>query len=282
MIKNKVFQFLNTRYGFALRPTVQAHLFDKQLKVIKGTIPHKPDYDDAWSFALAHHSKIVFDVGANIGQSALLILCAGTVEKILLIDPNPQALGLAAENLFLNNLSGNAIFVPAFAADHPHETVKFWTIGTGAAGSMFANHAQSARRRNHSQTVPTMTLDFLSKYYDLIPDYIKVDVEGAESPVLAGASQIAQKQCCKFLVEMHSNPDLPMKTNATKIINWSKKHHYRVWYLKEHNLLLSPEQIQHRGRCHLLLLPAHLPFPGYLKTIAQGSELDSVFRKELH
>ncbi|KAA3663535.1 MAG: FkbM family methyltransferase [Chloroflexi bacterium] len=278
-LKNKLFHFLNGRYGLTLRPTVHTTLLNKQLNVIKGTIPPDPDYDTAWSLAMAHHAKIVFDVGANIGQSALTILCVPTVEKIVLIDPNPRALGQAAENLFLNNLANNAIFVPAFAADRENETVKFWTVDNGAAGSMFANHAQSAKQLNRSSNVPTITLDSLSDHYGLMPDYIKVDVEGAESLVLAGAVQIAQKQTCQFLVEMHSNHDLTMRDNAAKIINWCRSNAYRAWYLKEHCLLEDPALIAHRGRCHLLLLPEKRPFPPYLKTIEQGAPLTSVHLK---
>jgi hypothetical protein len=124
--------------------------------------------------------------------------------------------------------------------------------------------------------VPTLTLDSLSEYYGLIPDYVKIDVEGAESLVLVGATKIANKKVCKFLVEMHSSQELLMETNAFKILTWCKNNNYNAWYLKNHELLEDPKQIQHRGRCHLLLLPNHFPFPGYLKGISQGDNLGSL------
>ena len=79
--------------------------------------PHVPDYDDAWLYACARHCEIVFDVGANIGQSALLMLLSNSVKRAVLVDANWEALAVAAENLIRNQLSASCQFVHAFAGD---------------------------------------------------------------------------------------------------------------------------------------------------------------------
>ena len=270
IFKLKLLNYLETKYGVCFRKIIRKQILNKKLFLIDGTVRETADYDDAWSFALACNSEIIFDVGANIGQSSIPILCSKTIKKIVLIDPNPKALSVAAENVFLNNLSANCIFISAFASNSLGDNIDFWTIGCGAAGSVYESAAKSAKMINSCYNVPTITLDYLCEYYGLTPDYTKIDVEGAEIQVLEGAVNIAAKSQCKFLVEMHSSPELTMRKNALMILEWCDQNKYNAYYLKEHILLDGPEMIEHRGRCHLLLLPEKFDFPKYLININQG------------
>ncbi|MCK5923349.1 MAG: hypothetical protein KAG66_20605, partial [Methylococcales bacterium] len=104
-LKLRLLDRLNSQFGITLRPQETVELMGRSLTVIKGSIRLESDYDDAWSWALASRSEIIFDIGANIGQSALLMLQSPIIKKLYLVDPNPEALSFAAENLFLNNLS---------------------------------------------------------------------------------------------------------------------------------------------------------------------------------
>lgn len=262
--------------GLFYSRTIDEMLLGEKYKVLRGTFKDKPDYDDGWIFALAQEAKTVFDVGSNIGQAAMLIMHSMKVEEIVLIDPNPSALAMAATNLIVNGRSSNARFVCAFASEESGENVEFFTIGVGAAGSMYSGHAKTASKVHASYSVPTITLDGLSQKYALIPDLIKIDTEGAESQVLNGAVDIAQHQKTKFLVEMHSQPELGMVENATKVLDWCQVNHYQSWYLKEKQRLTDPAQIAHRGRCHLLLIPINESFPRYLIPIKQGERLEAV------
>ena len=64
---------------------------------------------------------------------------------------------------------------------------------------------------------------------------------------------------------MHSNAELTMEDNTSKILKWCKEVGYEAWYLKTNEKLFSAEIIKHRGRCHLLLIPEKLNYPEYLK-----------------
>jgi hypothetical protein len=103
-----------------------------------------------------------------------------------------------------------------------------------------------------------------------------VDVEGAESKVLEGCQRIARQGRTRFLVEMHSNDELAMTENARLILAWCEQLDYAAWYLKIHEELTTPEQLQDRGRCHLLLQPAGWDYPDWLKGIEQGASLRNV------
>jgi FkbM family methyltransferase len=267
---------LERTFGLLLRKKVHENILNKPFFLVKGTFREIADYDDAWLLALAHEAKNVYDVGCNIGQSSLLLLWPGKVENILLVDPNPSALSVCAENLIFNGLSHKACFVCAFASSEAGKMVDFFTVGTGAAGSMFQNHAVTARNVGSSLSVSTISLDSLYLQYGILPDLVKIDVEGAESLVLNGAKEIATQHKTRFHVEMHSFPKQPMEVNAMKVMEWCKSTDYIPWYLKEKVVLEDPRQIAKRGRCHLLLLPTGTPFPVYLKSLQQGDSLQKV------
>ncbi|MDQ3819688.1 MAG: FkbM family methyltransferase, partial [Acidobacteriota bacterium] len=153
-------------------------------------------------------------------------------------------------------------------------TVKFWTVGTGAAGSLYKSHARSAAKSNSFMEVPTVTIDSLCDLYGIIPDLVKIDVEGAEQQVLHGSRKCALQAKSRFLVEMHSNPDIPMAKNAAGVLEWCRAVGYLAWYLKEATCCENPQQVEHRGRCHLLLQPSGWEYPVWLRGIKQSADLE--------
>lgn len=258
------------------QPWENIGLLGKTFHVRAGTIRKEPDYDDAWLLACALNSKIIFDVGSNIGQAAILMLQNPRVEQIVLFDPNPAALSQAAENLIYNNLSEKAHFVCTFIGDQDDNSIPFWTVGIGAAGSLFKGHSHTAARKNSSYFVSTMTLDSLAKRCNIFPDFIKIDVEGAENLVLEGSTTLARNYSPRYLVEMHAQPELTMVENARKVIEWCRTVKYKAWYMTESMELIKPEQIAHRGRCHIFLQSDREQYPAWLRDIQQGAALDIV------
>lgn len=278
----RLLNYLEQAKGITITHTETAYILDKVYTVVKGSIREKPDYDDAWLLALAKDAHKVFDIGCNLGQSALLILHSGQVNEILLVDPDPDALSKAAQNLIYNNWSQQARFKCAFVSNKQDEQIYFYSTPRGAASSMYASHATTATNLEMKKLVSTTTIDYLVDAFNTVPDLIKIDTEGAERLVLQGAVKLAKRQSTRFFVEMHSNVELSMHDNAQAILAWCGQVNYRAWYLKEKIELISPETISHRGRCHLLLLPIQEEFPDYLTYINQGSSLKHVPHNHLH
>jgi len=274
-MKKRLINFLEKHFGLSLRKKSIGKVLDREFHYV--AISYEvPDYDDAWILALGLHSKIVFDVGANIGKSAFLFFYGNSVQELFLIDPNPLALSIAAENMILNNLSRHVRFINTFVSDTENEKVKFYTIGSGAAGSMYKSHAKSAGKMNLFLQVQTCTIDSLILEYSVIPDLVKIDVEGAEAKVLQGATKLASHQQTKFMVEVHSSPELSIINNTNMIMEWCESNNYNPWYLKDKVILTGTEAIKERGRYHLLLLPKSFQFPSYLLAIEQRAPLSSV------
>jgi FkbM family methyltransferase len=262
------------RRDLGLPPRFEAVRFlGQELVLSDGVVPPVADYDDAWLLACTKHATSMFDVGSNVGLSSIIALTNPAMEHVVLVEANSSALSLAATNLIRNQLSVRARFVCAFASDRADDAIDLWTVGTGAAGSMYRGHATTASKEGRSIRVPTTTLDELSKRFDVIPELVKIDVEGAEQQVLRGASRLTRQNSTRYLVEMHSPPELPMRANAEAVLAWCRELSFSAWYLTDGSLLTTPEPIAHRGRCHLLLQPSAWPFPEWLAGIEQSAPL---------
>jgi FkbM family methyltransferase len=243
------------------------------LKVVAGTIREKVDQDDTWWFFLAKHHSIIFDIGCNIGYTALLALIQDSNRQLVLVDPNPKALQMAALNIIQNNLGSRTQYLTAFVGDKLDDTVKFFTVGAGAAGSMYPSHAETAASINSFMEVKTITLDYMYEFYGIKPDLIKIDVEGAETLVMKSAKILAVETQCTFFIEMHDVEKLGMEAAGQMMLDWCKEMEYNAWYLKTGEMLSSAETIKNRGKCHLLLLPCNQQYPYYLKGVAQNATL---------
>lgn len=243
------------------------------LRGLKGTYRKKVDQDDAWFFALAQNSEQLYDLGCNIGYMSLLAAIQKKNKSIVLVDPNPEALAKAAQNMIINGFGLKSKFVSAFVGDVDGEKIKFYTVGSGEAGSMYSGHAETAKAVNSCYEVEKISIDTLVKQFDCVPDLIKIDVEGAEYLALQGAVATAAKRISKFFIEMHSPPELPMIENAALVLKWCVENSYKAYYLKEGIALTHVETIAKRGKCHLLLLPLEENYPSYLKGIKQGDAL---------
>ena len=258
--------------GFVRKKWVTGKIRDKEFRVLANTIRTKPDKDDAWLFELSRHCRNVFDIGSNIGQAAMQMLFHDNVKKIILVDPNPAALTAAAENLVHNNFSMRAQFVNAFISERCNESVEFYTEDSGAAGSRYPGFAKTAAQHNSHYQVSTLTVDYLVEYFNIIPDLVKIDVEGAEREVLAGSSKLAARGTSLFFVEVHSGPELSITDNTSGILDWCRKNNYSAWYLKDKKTL-TVDDIRNRGRYHALLTPGMNPIPESLMNINESDPL---------
>lgn len=250
-----------------------------ELKTLPNTIRKKTDKDDAWYFALLQNHATIFDLGCNIGYTSLLAAIQPNNKKIVLVDPNPEALAKAAQNMIVNGFGFKSTFISAFVGNEVGKKVKFYTVGSGEAGSMYASHAETASAVNSFYEVEEITIDALVASVNLTPDLVKIDVEGAESLALEGVKSLAEKQTTKFFIEMHALKERSMRENAALIIDWCNKNHYKAFYLSNKKELIAADMIATRGKCHLLLVPFKEPFPDYLSSIKEGDLLPTSIKR---
>jgi len=146
------------------------------------------------------------DVGAHIG--AFSVLAAGAVgADCLAIEPVPASFAYMQENIHLNGLSAKIRAVNAGIAAQPGRLP--FTTGKGAANGVVpahsgATHFQSALHLASAIDIDVLPLDALTA--DFPPTMLKIDVEGYEHEVIAGAAQtLADERLLAILIELRGH-----------------------------------------------------------------------------
>lgn len=120
-----------------------------------------------------------FDAGANTGHHALFV--SGLVDHIFAFEPNPVAADLFRKRMGLNKIQHAELFEVALGANEA--TLDLWLPNERNLGT--ATLAKETERDTVTARVPVKTLDSLPGLPRI--DILKMDVQGWESAVIAGA-----------------------------------------------------------------------------------------------
>lgn len=151
---------------------------------------------------LRHLGKgsVAYDVGANYGIHALLMarLIGNGSGRVHAFEPMPSIMAALRENVTLNGFN-NVTFVQEALSD-ASGTVTFLSGAHGGAGHL-SNVGDSGGAET---TVATLTLDeYVFGRGNTPPTFIKMDVEGAESRVIAGGRQVLERARPILLMDLH-------------------------------------------------------------------------------
>lgn len=155
-------------------------------------------YESAMMLALDGLLKpgfVCYDLGASVGYVSLLMARRGA--QVFCFEPAPHAAAEIRRNMAANRLS-NYTIVPEPVSDSVR-SVRF-ALTDVAYGSGIVHGA------THWPTVETQTttLDlFVAR--NPVPDLVKIDVEGEEGRVLAGATELLTRRRTLFCCELHSD-----------------------------------------------------------------------------
>jgi FkbM family methyltransferase len=144
--------------------------------------------------------KVLVEVGANLGYFSLIWAAAAPDNRVFAFEPSPRNIDLLRKNVYLNGLQdriyvlpiaiGNTIGLHQFNLGPPSQT------GWGGL---------APRKGDSSLTVVVNKLDDLFSAEDRI-DFLKIDVEGADTWVLQGGEQLfRRKQILQVAYEQHKN-----------------------------------------------------------------------------
>lgn len=144
--------------------------------------------------------EVFWDVGANLGYFALLAAAAlKNTGQVLAFEPQPSAFASLTENISLNPFT-NIKPCQVAASDREGEAILYSAKGQPDGR---ANLFQAGAGQTESTRVRTVTLDGWRRQQGLAsPDFIKMDVEGAELAALTGALETLAAAAPLLLVEM--------------------------------------------------------------------------------
>mgnify|MGYP001562263516 CR=1 FL=1 len=145
--------------------------------------------------------EVLYDVGANVGSYTLLAAARGV--QVVAFEPHFASFAALVRNLALNDLLSRVIPLQVALLSGPG--LLWLHLNDLRAGT--AGHAMSSDPKKqgfHKQAVPIFPLDSLQAQLGLpLPTAIKIDVDGAEGDVLAGAENLlAQPSLRVLMVEL--------------------------------------------------------------------------------
>jgi len=135
--------------------------------------------------SLAVNSRVVLDIGANIGCTAIFL--GDIVESVYAFEPSPTTFAFLEKNI-LNSGKNNIISQNfGLGAESTRTTLTF--SPSNRSGGFVSNQIQ-VDRDHVTETITIKTLDEVIRLLDIQHiDFIKIDVEGFEKNVICGAME---------------------------------------------------------------------------------------------
>lgn len=145
---------------------------------------------------------LVFDVGANRGHVSLILSHAvGSAGRVLAFEPMEELCEDLRRNLELNKVKNVTLCNTALGASEG--SIEFLYSKSASTQGKFASAelglvVQGAELIHVKQT----PMDQFSRQHG-VPDFVKIDVEGAAGHVLRGALQTIDARQTTFFIELH-------------------------------------------------------------------------------
>jgi FkbM family methyltransferase len=137
---------------------------------------------------------VIYDVGANVGYYSLLSsILTGANGKVFSFEPVPRNIYFLKKHIALNKLD-NVTVIDKAVSDKITK-LKF---------SLSSNPSMGHISDDGEIEVETINLDEFNRQGNLLPDLIKMDIEGAEYYALSGAKELLKEKKPIIFLATHS------------------------------------------------------------------------------
>ena len=181
-------------------------------------------------------NSIVWDIGANVGVFTFASAAVASKGTIVAVEADIWLASILRKSARLKHYRNSDIRVLPVAMSEADGTAKFIIAAAGRASNTLKSVYGGGRTQmggtREEQYVPTLRLDTLLTSMPK-PDFIKIDVEGAELMVIKGASRITSEIRPVFYIEVGNEV-------SAKIFNLFAEQNY---------IAVSPEGEVLKGLC---------------------------------
>ena len=160
------------------------------------------EYEKEFSAIVLQHinrGDLVFEIGSNIGQYALMISAKiGDSGKLICVEPDSDNFRYLSFNALKNNCKNIQLLNKAVSNREGKTTFYKDTVTGGRMGSLIREYS-GTHFQGKSEEVEITTLKVLINHFGT-PAFVKVDVEGAENMVFADSSSLSSNTT--YLIEV--------------------------------------------------------------------------------
>jgi FkbM family methyltransferase len=168
--------------------------------------------------------KVIYDLGANIGAASLFLAARYPAARFYGFEPLPANYEVCVKNY--QNLPQSRVFPWAIGARSGTASFEF-SEGDVRGGRIGASLSPLATRSGTRIDVPVFSLAKLIRTKQVeAPDFLKIDVEGAEAEVLRGLEDQLDS-IKRVLVETHGS------ACESECLRWFLDHGFVVRHLHE-------------------------------------------------
>lgn len=173
----------------------------------------------------------VYDVGAFEGVMTMFFARAvGPNGQVHAFEPNPRNHRRVLENIALNRLQNVMVHNTALGSEPGRATL---TFDPGQPGWTSAARRREAATGLRAIAVDLTPLDQLVSEQDLRPpDFLKIDVERMELPVLRGAESVLRRWRPELLIEIHGTDTADKRANACDVVGFLLGLGYRISHVE--------------------------------------------------
>lgn len=173
-------------------------------------------------------SRVIVDVGANIGQTALIVAKrAGPAARIIAFEPYPETFDRLVANLALNPGLGNVVAENLGLGDAEASTPMFKDYPGNSGGNRVVYDAEANRAGVTDVRITTLDRYVETRSVGTV-DFVKIDVEGYERAVLAGARTLLAEHRPKLFIELDDDNLRKQGASAEGVIGFLRDHGYRT------------------------------------------------------
>lgn len=203
----------------------------------------------------APEGALVIDVGANVGFFTLRFArWVGPEGRVIAIEPEQQNFAELTRRLEEGKLAKRVEAHRAVADANPGEVRLV----------INPDHPGDHRLGEQGLPVPAVTIDGLTEHLSRTPSLIKIDVQGAEMRVLAGAERTLQHAKPALFIEVDPANLASFGSDAPQLFAYLEQFGYRPFRLQQDGParpLLQPEKdalCAQRGYADILFTAVHV------------------------
>ncbi len=188
-------------------------------------------------------NPVFFDIGAFNGIYSILLKKRHPDLSVYAFEPHPENFKRLSKNLAINDLSIVHLDCAISEAD---KIVEFYIPHDNSLTTVSSIKEEFSKKWivRKKIKIKSKSVDQIVREFKVVPDIIKIDVEGSEYAVFSGAVQVITKHRPLIVIEAFSSKLDPHEFNKrfpqlVEIEEIVIKNHYSIRFFVENNLVSS-------------------------------------------